>query len=141
VICSDGVRTKPRLVSFRNCRRVYTLVLLGVLGIAGCQGPQCENNAFFGLPSPDGASIAFVFYRKCAPKMDITTDVTVLDFHSPLRNDPGNVLAVANKQPVRVAWLGPHKLAVAGFVEPAYRRNARVGSITIEFRPAGAESN
>jgi hypothetical protein len=135
VICSDGVRTKPRLVSFRNCRRVHALVLLGALGIGGCTGPQCENKAFFGLPSPDGTSIAFVFYRKCAPKMDITTDVTVLDFHSPLRNDPGNVLAVANEQPVRVAWLGPHKLAVAGFVEPVYRRSTRVGSITIEFRP------
>ena len=126
-------------MTFSDC--VKTVVLLGALGIGGCKGPQCENKAFFGLPSPDGASIAFVFYRKCAPKMDITTDVTVLDFHTPLRNDPGNVLAVANEQPVRVAWLGPHKLAVAGFVEPAYRRSTRVGSITIEFRPAGAESN
>jgi hypothetical protein len=124
-----------------NSSYVYTLMLLGALGIGGCKGPQCENKAFFGLPSPDGASIAFVFYRKCGPKMDITTDVTVLDFHTPLRNDAGNVLAVANEQPVRVAWLGPHKLAVAGFVEPVYRRSTRVGSITIEFRPAGAESN
>ena len=112
--CSDGVKTK-RFVSFRNCRCVYTLMLLGALGIGGCTGQQCENNAFFGLPSPDGASIAFVFYRKCTPKMDITTDVTVLDFHSPLRNEPGNVLAVGNEQPVRVSWLGPHKLVVTGF--------------------------
>ena len=126
MICSDGVKT---------------VILLGAVGVAGCRGPQCENEAFFGLPSPDGASIAFVFHRRCAAKKDITTDVTVLDFHTPLRNDPGNVLAVANEQPVRVAWLGPHKLAVAGFVEPAYRRSTRVGSITIEFRPAGAESN
>jgi hypothetical protein len=129
------VQTKARFVSFRNCRRVYTLMLLGALGIGGCTGPQCENNAFFGLPSPDGASIAFVFYRKCTPKLDITTDVTVLDFHSPLRNEPGNVLAVGNEQPVRVAWLGPHKLVVTGFVEPIYQRNQQVGSITIEFRP------
>jgi hypothetical protein len=116
-------------------RYVNTLMLLGALGIAGCAGPQCENNAFFGLPSPDGVSIAFVFYRKCAPKMDITTDVTVLDFHSPLRNEPGNVLAVGKEQPVRVSWLGPDKLVVSGFVEPIYLRNSRVGSITIEFRP------
>ena len=68
--------------------------------------------------------------------MDITTDVTVLDFHNPLRNEPGNVLAVGNEQPVRVSWLGPHKLVVTGFVEPIYRRNSRVGSITIEFRQA-----
>jgi hypothetical protein len=120
-------------VTFSDC--VKTVVLLGALGIGGCKGAQCENKAFFGLPSPDGTSIAFVFYRKCAPKMDTTTDVTVLDFHSPLRNEPGNVLAVANEQPVRVSWLGPRKLVVAGFVEPVYRRNARVGSITIEFRP------
>ena len=132
------VQTKSRFVSFWNCRYVYTLMLLGALGIGGCTGPQCENNAFFGLPSPDGASIAFVFYRKCTPKMDITTDVTVLDFHSPLRNEPGNVLAVGKEQPVRVSWLGPDKLVVSGFVEPVYRRNARVGSITIEFRPAEA---
>ena len=136
VTCSGGVKTKSRFVSFRNCRYVYTLMLLGALGIGGCTGPQCENNAFFGLPSPDGTSIAFVFYRKCTPKMDITTDVTVLDFHSPLRNEPGNVLAVGNEQPVRVSWLGPHKLVVTGFKEPVSRRNARVGSVTIEFRPS-----
>jgi hypothetical protein len=134
VTCSDGVKTK-RFVSFRNCRYLHALMLLGALGIGGCTGRQCENNAFFGLPSPDGASIAFVFYRKCTPKMDITTDVTVLDFHSPLRNEPGNVLGVGNEQPVRVSWLGPHKLVVTGFAEPIYRRNSQVGSISIEFRP------
>jgi hypothetical protein len=136
VTCSDGVATKPRTVSFRNCRYAYTLMLLGAAGIGGCKGPQCENEAFFGLPSPDGASIAFVFHRKCAENNAITTDVTVLDFHSPLRNEPGNVLAVGNEQPVRVSWLGPHKLVVTGFKEPVSRRNARVGSITIEFRQA-----
>jgi len=135
VTYSDGMKTTSRFVSFRNCRYVHTLMLLGALGIGGCKGPQCENNAFFGLPSPDGTSIAFVFYRKCTPKMDITTDVTVLDFHSPLRNEPGNVLAVGNEQPVRVSWLGPHKLVVTGFTEPIYRRDTQVGSITIEFRP------
>jgi hypothetical protein len=129
------VQPRPRFVSFRNRRYAYTLMLLGTLGIGACAGPKCENNAFFGLPSPDGASIAFVFYRKCTPKMDVTTDVTVHDFHSPLRNEPGNVLAVGNEQPVRVSWLGPQKLVVTGFAEPVYRRNTRVGSITIEFRP------
>jgi hypothetical protein len=135
VTCSEGVRTKLRFVSFRDCRRVHTLMLLGALAIGGCKGPQCENQAFFGLPSPDGASIAFVFHRRCAANKTITTDVTVLDFHSPLRNEPGNVLAVGNEQPVRVSWLGPHKLAVTGFVEPIYRRNSQAGSIAIEFRP------
>jgi hypothetical protein len=112
------------------------ILLLGAAGMGGCKGPQCENEAFFGLPSPDGASIAFVFHRKCAENNAITTDVTVHDFHLPLRNEPGNVLAVGNEQPVRVSWLGPRKLAVSGFVEPIHRRNGQVGSITIEFRPA-----
>jgi hypothetical protein len=122
-------------------RYAHAVILLGAVWIGGCKGPQCENKAFFGLPSPDGASIAFVFHRKCAAKVAVTTDVTVLDFHSPLRNEPGNVLAVGNEQPVRVSWLGPHKLVVTGFVEPIYRRNSQVGSITIEFRPADARSN
>jgi hypothetical protein len=134
VTCSEGVKTKPRF-SYRDSRCAYTLMLLGALGIGGCKGPQCENQAFFGLPSPDGASIAFVFHRRCAANKTITTDVTVLDFHSPLRNEPGNVLAVGNEQPVRVSWLGPHKLAVTGFGEPIYRRNGQAGPITIEFRP------
>jgi hypothetical protein len=140
VTCNNGTKSKLR-VSFRDRRCASTVILLCALWVGGCKGPQCENEAFYGLHSPDGASIAFVFHRKCAAKVTVTTDVTVLDFHSPLRNDPGNVLAVANEQPVRVSWLGPHKLAVAGFVEPVYRRNIRVGSITIEFRPAGAENN
>src|SRR3982074_1577450 len=86
----------------RNRAVVRAAILLGALGFGGCKGPKCENEAFFGLPSPDGASIAFVFHRKCAETKDITTDVTVLDFHSPLRNEPGNVLAVGSEQPVRV---------------------------------------
>jgi hypothetical protein len=135
VTCSEGVKTKPRFVSYRALRCVYALLLLGALGIGGCKGPQCENEAFFGLPSPDGASIAFVFHRRCAANKTTTTDVTVLDFHSPLRNEPGNVLSVGNEQPVRVSWLGPHKLAVTGFGEPIYRRNGQAGPITIEFRP------
>jgi hypothetical protein len=135
VTCSESVKTKPRFVSVRDCRCVYTLMLLGALALGGCKGPQCENQAFFGLPSPDGASIAFVFHRRCAANKTITTDVTVLDFHSPLRNEPGNVLAVGNEQPVRVSWLGPHQLVVTGFVEPIYRRNSQAGSITIKFRP------
>jgi hypothetical protein len=110
-------------------------MLLGAAGLGGCKGSTCENHAFFGLPSPDGASIAFVFHRRCAAKEEITTDVTVVDFHSPLRNEPGNVLAVAGEQPVRVSWLGARKLVVAGFADTVYRRNPQAGPITIEFRP------
>ena len=131
--CNDGAKSKLR-VSFRDRRYACMAILLGALWIGGCNGPHCENEAFYGLPSPDGASIAFVFHRKCTAKIT-TTDVTVLDFHSPLRNEPGNVLAVGNEQPVRVSWLGPHELVVTGFAEPIYRRNPAVGSITIEFRP------
>jgi hypothetical protein len=120
VTCSDGVKA---------------VILLGALWLGGCKGPQCENEAFYGLPSPDGASIAFVFHRRCAADKTVTTDVPVLDFHSPLRNEPGNVLAAGNEQPVRVSWLGPHKLAVTGLGEPIYRRNGQAGPITIEFRP------
>jgi hypothetical protein len=113
-------------------------MLLGAIGMGGCSGPLCENEAFYGLPSQDGASIAFVFHRRCAADKAVTTDVTVLDFHSPLRNEPGNVLAVGNEQPVRVSWLGARKLVVTGFVEPIYRRTGQVGSVAIEFRPASA---
>ena len=134
MICNDGAKSKVR-VSFLDRRRAFTAILLCPLWIGGCRGPKCENEAFYGLPSPDGASIAFVFHRKCAAKAAVTTDVTVLDFHSPLRNEPGNVLAVGNEQPVRVSWLGPRKLVVTGFAEPIYRRNPEVGSITVEFRP------
>jgi hypothetical protein len=134
VTCNDGAKSKLR-VSFPDRRCASTAVLLCALWIGGCRGPKCENEAFYGLPSPDGASIAFVFHRKCAAKVAVTTDVTVLDFHSPLRNEPGNVLAVGNEQSVRVSWLGPRKLLVTGFAEPIYRRNPAVGSITIEFRP------
>ena len=109
-------------------------ILLGALWIGGCQGPHCANEAFYGLPSPDGTSIAFVFHRRCDANKVVTTDVTVLDFHSPLRNEPGNVLAVGNEQPVRVSWLGPHKLVVTGFAEPIYRRSQQAGSVAIEFR-------
>ena len=132
--CNDGVKTKPRLRSLRARRRTHAVILLGSVGMAGCTGAQCENQAFYGLPSPDGTSIAFVFHRRCAQKTESTTEVTILDFHSPLRNEPGNVLAVGNEQPVRVSWLGPGKLVVTGFAEPIYRRNPLIGPITIEFR-------
>ena len=113
-------------------------VLLSALSLSACKGPHCENEALFGLPSPDSTSIAFVFHRRCTAKTAVTTDVSVLDFHSPLRNDPGNVLAVGNEQPVRVSWLGPHRLVVTGFGEPVYRRNDHAGRVSIEFRAAAA---
>lgn len=134
VTSNDGAKSKLRVL-FRDCRCASRAIVLCALWIGGCKGPQCENEAFYGLPSPDGASIAFVFHRTCAAKATVTTDVTVLDFHSPLRNEPGNVLTVGNEQPVRVSWLGPGKLVVSGFAEPVYRRNPEVGSIAIEFRP------
>ena len=109
--------------------------MLGTAAGAGCGGPPCENKAFFGLPSPDGASIAFVFHRTCPAARQTTTDVSVFDYRSPLRNEPGNVLAVGNEQPVRVAWLGPRKLLVTGFGEPIVRRSENAGPIAIEFRP------
>jgi len=121
----------------------FAAILLATAAVAGCGGPQCANKAFFGLPSPDGASIAFIFHRSCSTKEELTTNVSVLDFHSPLRNEAGNVLAVDKDQPVRVAWLGPQKLLVTGFADPAIRRSEKIGSIAIEFRPAdsGAAGN
>ena len=115
--CNDGtestLRPSPR---GRGC--AGAAILLGAVWMGGCQGPQCENEAFYGLPSPDGASIAFVFHRRCSADKAVTTDVTVLDFHSPLRNEPGNVLTVGNEQPVRVSWVGARRLVVTGFEEP-----------------------
>jgi hypothetical protein len=137
VTCSDGAKLKLRF-SYRHRCGARTAILLGAVWIGGCRGPQCENEAFYGLPSPDGASIAFVFHRRCAADKSVTTDVTVLDFHSPLRNEPGNVLSVGKEQPVRVSWLGARRLVVTGFVEPIHRRAGQVGSIAIEFRPASA---
>jgi len=117
---------------------IRAAILPGVALMAACGGPQCKNEAFFGLPSPDGASIAFVFHRICTGKGGVTTDVSILDSHTPLRNAPGNVLSVGNEQPVRAAWLGPKTLRVAGFTEPVYRRDQQVGSYTIEFNSAAA---
>jgi len=103
---------------------------------AGCARPHCANQAFFGLPSPDGASIAFVFHRRCEAGTRITTDVSVLDSRSPLRDEPGNIFSVQGEQPVRVAWLSRTSLLVTNFAEPPLERRPRLGSIDIQYRPA-----
>lgn len=107
------------------------------LGSMGCGGPKCSNEAFYGLPSPDGGAIAFVFHRRCEAART-RTDVSVMEYHGKLQNTPGNVLSVGEEQPVRVSWLGPNTLLVTGFKDPVLLRNQHVGSFSIEFRQAAA---
>jgi hypothetical protein len=106
---------------------------IGVLAaLAACSRQSCLNEATIGLPSPDGARIAYVFHRTCggAP---MTTHVSVISLPNSLRNETGNVLTVAGDQPVKIAWRSPTNLHVTGFVEPEYELDHPLGPVTVEF--------
>jgi len=113
-------------------RLLVLLVCLG--GGAACSRTQCTNQAFYGLPSPDGKFIAFIFHRTCAAPARVTTEVSLMPFHESLRNEPGNVLAVAGEQPVKVSWHGPTTLLVTGFTDPTFRRIEPLDSVALEYR-------
>ena len=100
---------------------------------AACSRTQCANQAFYGLPSPDGKFIAFIFHRTCAAPASVTTEVSLMPFHESLRNEAGNVLAVPGEQPVKVSWHGATTLLVTEFTDPRYRRLEPLDSISIEF--------
>lgn len=123
LLTASGRRTRMTLA---------VLVCLG--GGAACSRSQCANQAFYGLPSPDGKFVAFIFHRTCPAPAGVTTEVSLMPFHEPLRNEPGNVLAAAGEQPVKVSWLGATTLLVTGFTDPTYRRLEPLDSIAIEFR-------
>jgi len=108
-------------------------ILFALSMAAACSHPKCQNEAFYGLPSPDGAFIAFVFHRTCESPAAVSTQVSLLPFHESLRNDPGNVLSVAGRQPVKVAWRGAHVLFVTGFENASYQRTQSIDSIRIEY--------
>ena len=122
-----------------RCCALWAAAVLGVFVIAGCTKTQCENDVIRGMPSPDGANIAFVFRRSCGTTTGSSTNVSVIDMRHPLRSGPGNVLVIGDEQAIHVAWLGPRRLLVAGFKEPISLLNPQVDLVTIEFRRGATE--
>jgi hypothetical protein len=118
-------------------RAAATMVSIAWL-TAACTRSACDNQAFYGLPSPDGRNIAFIFHRRCHAPEGISTQVSLMPFHESLRGDPGNVLAAAGEQPVMVSWHGPQTLWVTGFQGATYQRQVPLEGIRIEFHPAAA---
>jgi hypothetical protein len=127
--------TIPMQVAARRRRSLHVLSIftIGASLTAACSRSSCENKAFYGLPSPDGRYIAFIFHRTCAAPDGVSTQVSLMPFHESLRGDPGNVLAVAGEQPVKVSWHGPTTLWVAGFQDASFRRAEPLDGIRIEF--------
>jgi hypothetical protein len=108
-------------------------ILLSSTPLIGCNKAACENEVLQGKPSPDGALIAFVYFRRCGSSQETTTHVAVISFHDSLRNEPGNVLAVGRAQPVKILWRGPKELEVGGFTDPTYQRTAPIDSVAIKY--------
>jgi hypothetical protein len=105
-----------------------------VLFCTGCTAPECTNRVINGLPSPDGNSIAFVFYRQCSDTASASTNVSVVNFHDALRNKAGNLLVAPGEQPVKVSWVSPRHIILTGFKDPSYERAEPMEAITIEYR-------
>jgi len=122
-----------------RCGELRAAALLSAFLMVGCTRSRCENQVISGMPSPEGADIAFVFRRSCGTSTGWSTDVSVMDMHRSLRSGPGNVLVVGGEQTVKITWLGPKKLLVTGFKEPIHVQNPQVDSIKIEFRRAPTE--
>ena len=118
-------------------RAATTMIAIAWL-ITACTRSSCDNQAYYGLPSPDGRYIAFIFHRRCAAPEGVSTQVSLLPFRDSLRGDPGNVLAVAGEQPVKVSWRGTKTLSVTGFQTASFRREKPLDGIGIEFHPGPA---
>jgi hypothetical protein len=113
--------------------RCVLVLVLGALATAGCSRSACVNEAFYGLPSPDGKNIAFIFHRTCTTPAALTTEVSLMPFHDSLRGDAGNVLSVAGERAVKVSWHGPTILWVTGSQGATYQRPWPIDGVTIEF--------
>ena len=120
-----------RAASTRGLHGFAVVVLaVGAACASGC-APSCENEVLNGMPSPDGRNIAFVFRRRCGSQM--STHVSVIDLHRTLKGEPGNVLAVAGEQAVKMIWRGPDRLEVSGFRPPVLLRDSKVDGVEILF--------
>ena len=111
--------------------------------LCACSRESCVNQAVIGLPSPDGARIAYVFHRTCGAA--VTTHVSVISLPNALRNESGNVLAVSGEQPVKIAWRSPTTLRVTGFSDATFkvdhptRTGERRFSLSCKPRPLATE--
>lgn len=116
-----------------NSRRAgfwFSIVLCSSV-LSGCNKPACQNEVLAGKPSPDGALIAFVYHRRCGG--EASTQVSVIDFHDSLHDEPGNVLAVGGEQQIKISWLGPKELQVGGFAHPTYQRTEPIHAVAIRY--------
>jgi len=107
--------------------------LLAAMQLAACSRTVCQNEIIQASPAPDGAAIAFVFDHTCSPQGGVSTQVSLIALHDALRDGTGNILALSDKQPVKIAWRGPKQLIVTGFQNPAFQIDKPLGSVTVEF--------
>jgi hypothetical protein len=112
--------------------RVIVAVLL-VGAAAGCSTSACDKQVVYAAPAPDGRSIAFIYHRICGTSRDVSTHVSILPYGESLREGPGNVLAVAGDQSVKVSWQGARRLKVSEFHDPTRLPQDPIAGITIEF--------
>lgn len=105
-----------------------------LLVCSGCAAPECTNQVIQGLPSPDGNSIAFVYYRQCAAAAAPSTNVSVLSFRDSLHDEAGNILIAPGEQSIKVSWVSPRHIILTGFKNPNYERAEPKEAITIEYR-------
>jgi len=137
------VRTKTwREVIPRDCNEVRSrsfAVILDRRAVHGnfalrtldwrMQGPKCENEAFYGLPSPDGLDRICVS-RKCAAKVAVTTGRDVLDFTALFERAVMCWPWAMSSRTGVMARSSKLLVTVCGDISA----QSRVGSITVEFR-------
>src|SRR5262252_890078 len=115
-------------------RRLFFLLLAGVL-LSSCHEPErCRNVTTSEALSPNGQLKALTFRRLCPEQHSITTHVSILRANEELPDGNGNVFAYDNEIAIRVAWLNDEKLAVYTYVDPAKATKIeRAGKVTIEY--------
>lgn len=117
------VRRRLRRLSITRARSWLLALIVVVSTTLACTSPDCTNEIWQSIPSPDGELKAVTFVRSCTTIPVDVGHVSVLPLRARAHTAVGNVARVVHgegdegkshgaTQAVAVEWIGPRQLVV-----------------------------
>lgn len=105
---------------------IIALAVVAGYGFASLLLPDCDNEVFLVVPSPDGSLTASVFSRTCGVTTDFNTQISIYESAAGPDNDPGNILIMDDAPSVNrldLRWQDNSQLFIcAGGNGPIFRQ-------------------
>jgi hypothetical protein len=95
----------------------------------------CSNSVTASIVSPDQSKKLVVFVRDCGATTSFSSQVSLIDSHDKLPNDPGNLLVVGKKAAMQAAWTND---SAAVLTYPAksevFKQVAKLDGVSVTYK-------